>query len=148
VNRYSKEKLLKLANVISTIFYLDKEQKEDVINKLRNLVDTLKNLSEDEYNDVKRWLEKVSDPRLSDEEERELNKIIDESKPWEVEEMINNFAKNIGDMKEKAKVEGKVEEKEDMIKNLLRVGVEIEKIKEASGLSEEEIKRIKDRTKH
>ncbi|GAB6100182.1 hypothetical protein JCM16358_20610 [Halanaerocella petrolearia] len=45
---------------------------------------------------------------------------------------------------EKLKEEGK----RDMVKNLLDVGVKIDKIVKASGLSEKEVKKIKKKTQH
>lgn len=159
VNRYSKGKLLKMANVISTIFYLDQKQTDDLMEKLEELMDCLKNMKEDEYNDIKRWLKKVSDARLSKEEEKEFKEIIEDSKPWEVEKMINNFHKSLGDIKEKAEQKGVEKgirkarkearvEKINMVKNLLKQGATIEMIANASAMSEKEVREIYKKMQH
>ena len=49
---------------------------------------------------------------------------------------------------EKYKEEGKKEGKIEIVKNLLDVGVELDKIVKASGLSKEEIKKIKESAQH
>ena len=44
----------------------------------------------------------------------------------------------------KGRVEGSLEEKQKMVENLLNLNVNVETISQASGLSKEEIKKIKD----
>ena len=48
----------------------------DIVKKLEDIVDILKNMSEDEYTIVKRWLQNVSNPLLTQEEREKLTKII------------------------------------------------------------------------
>ena len=60
----------------------------------------MKNMSEEEFTSIKRWLINISAPLLPTGEKEELERIIEESKPWEVESMISNFAKNINRLKD------------------------------------------------
>ncbi len=47
VARYSEEELLSLGNLIGAVFYIDqKQQYNEIIERLKNLVDKLKNLTE------------------------------------------------------------------------------------------------------
>ncbi|MCK8824623.1 hypothetical protein [Fuchsiella alkaliacetigena] len=55
----------------------------------------MKNMSEEEFTSIKRWLINISAPLLPAGKKEELERIIEESKPWEVEKMISNFAKDI-----------------------------------------------------
>ncbi|GAB6100635.1 hypothetical protein JCM16358_25140 [Halanaerocella petrolearia] len=67
-------------------------------------------------------------------------------------EMTNLYQAGKSKGKKEGKAEGKIEGKKEgmieMVENLLKVGVEVDKIIEASGLSEEEIKKIKKKTRH
>lgn len=47
-----------------------------------------------------------------------------------------------------AKNKGKLEEKSEMVKNLLDLQVELDKIVAASGLSKEEVEEIKKKARH
>ena len=89
VNSYSDEELLEVANVISSIFYLDQKGEVDVLQRLKDLVDIMKNMSEEEFTSIKRWLINISAPLLPAGKKEELERIIEESKPWEVENMIS-----------------------------------------------------------
>ena len=44
----------------------------------------------------------------------------------------------------KGRIEGRVEEKQEMVENLLNLNVNVETISQASGLSIEEVQKIKD----
>ena len=61
---------------------------------------------------------------------------------WEMDEIaVKKHAERIG--KEEGRREGKIEEKREVAKKLLEIGVEISKIIEATGLKKEEIENLK-----
>ena len=59
---------------------------------------------------------------------------------WEMD-----YNSDMGEAREKGRAEGIAEEKEKIIINLLNMKMDIEKIKEATGISEEEINKIKNK---
>ncbi|OCL26022.1 transposase [Orenia metallireducens] len=82
---------------------------------------------------------KVLDAMYLNEDEREL---YEARLKWlRDEEMALKKAE------EKGREEGRREEKKEMVNNLLKLGVEIDKIVEASGLSKEEIEDLKESNK-
>ena len=122
---------------------LKREKSEvDVLQRLKDLVDVMKNMSEEEFTSIKRWLINISAPLLPAGKKEELERIIEESKPWEVENMISNFAKNINRLKEEAVKERDLE----IAEKLLNMGLEVEKIAEVTDLDRNKVEEIKKRT--
>ncbi|GAB6100636.1 hypothetical protein JCM16358_25150 [Halanaerocella petrolearia] len=80
--------------------------------------------------------------------EKELKEVAKEISTERSEKIMTIAEKLREEGKKEGKKEGKREGKREMAKNLLNVGVEIDKIVEASGLSEKEIKEIKKKTRH
>ncbi len=64
------------------------------------------------------------------------------------EEISSERSGEIMTIAERLKKEGMEKGKKEMVNNLLKLGVEVDKIIEASGLSKEEIDKIKDTVKH
>ena len=151
IHDYSEEKLLEIANVISAIFYLDHKEEKDVVKKLKKLTDVLKDLSEEEYITIMRWFKNIYIPTLSEDKQKEAREIIENSKPWEVGDMISNFAKQVEEYVEDSKREGRKEGRKEGKKErdieiahrLLKLDVEIDKIVEATQLDREKIEEIK-----
>ncbi|MCK8826123.1 hypothetical protein [Fuchsiella alkaliacetigena] len=124
----------------------------DVLQRLKDLVDVIKDISEEEFTSIKRWLINISAPLLPAGKKKELERIIEESKPWEVENMISNFAKNINRLREEAKekglAEGKKERDLEIAEKLLAKDMEVVEIMEITGLDKDKIEEIKKKAQH
>ena len=77
-----------------------------------------------------------------DDEDEELIRIADLQEKWAWDEQFfKAMAKKEG--REEGRKEGESEAKEKIAKNLLKLGVELEKIIEATGLTKEKIEKLK-----
>ncbi|KKC30248.1 Rpn family recombination-promoting nuclease/putative transposase [Caldanaerobacter subterraneus KAk] len=103
VNRYTKEELLRLENLIASVFLLEQRVEfEEMMARLRELSEILNNLDKDEILLFKAWFKKILLARLPGKERGNIERIIDENK--EVGMMISNLEKTIlQEMKEREK---------------------------------------------
>ncbi|KYH33254.1 hypothetical protein [Neomoorella mulderi] len=156
VNRYSDEELIKAANVIASIFLLDRRMRpEDLVGRLQRLAGVLKRLTPDEFRHFTTWLKNVVKPRMPENFREKVDRILDASNPWEVERMIYNLELTLEEMQrqallkglkegeQKGKLEGKLEGKREVARNLLLLNVDIETIVKATGLTPDEIAVLK-----
>ncbi|MDN5362439.1 MAG: hypothetical protein PWP70_1486 [Moorella sp. (in: firmicutes)] len=156
VNRYSEEKLIKVANVIASIFLLDQKIcPEDLVGRLQKLVRVLRRLTPDEFRHITSWLKNVVKPRMPEGFKEKVDRILDVSNPWEVEQMIYNLELTLEEMQRQALLKGKMEGKlegelegelkgkREVARNLLLLNVDIETIAKATGLTPDEIAVLK-----
>jgi hypothetical protein len=137
VNRYTKEELLRLENLIASVFLLEQRVEfEEMMARLKELSNTLKKLDEDEILLFKAWFKKILMARMPEEERKNVERIIDENE--EVGEMISNLEKTIlQEMKER--------EKKGMKKGIEKgIGVTVLKLleKKFGSVPEEYVKKI------
>ncbi|TCO60226.1 Rpn family recombination-promoting nuclease/putative transposase [Caldanaerobacter subterraneus] len=142
VNRYTKEELFRLENLIASVFLLEqKVEFEEMMARLnKELSNTLKKLNEDEILLFKAWFKKILLARLPEEERENIERIIDENK--EVEKMISNLEKTIlQEMKEREKKGMKKGIEKGMEKG---IGVTVLKLleKKFGSVPEEYVKKI------
>ena len=80
---------------------------------------------------------------------KEMNYLTGEAAERRMQELRKwwemDYNSDMGEAREKGRAEGIAEEKEKIIINLLNMKMDIEKIKEATGISEEEINKIKNK---
>jgi len=149
VNRYSDEDLIKAANLISSIFVLDQTMDyKELIRRLRKLIDVLKNMNWKEYKQITTWLKNVIKPKMSDNLQKEVDRILEESNPVEVEIMIMNLEVTLDEMQEQAekrgKLEGKLEGKIEVARVALREGAEVDFVAKITGLTKEVVQKLKE----
>ena len=141
VNRYSKEDLIELSNVIGSAFLLD--QKCDII-ELKNRIKTVCNLmGKLESNQLQlfiTWVNKIIVTHFSTESFDEIVKMIKDSAPEEAEQVISNFAENLQKMQDAARKEEKIE----IAENMLRQNLSEQLIATVTKLSIKEVKKIRD----
>lgn len=90
-------------------------------------------------------------PNLSAQAKKEIIKIIDESTPEEAEKMVTNMEWTLGRIYEEGKndsviagkMEGKIESKMEVAKNLLSKNIAEDLVSETTGLPIEQIRKIK-----
>lgn len=149
VNRYNKEDLLEIANMVSLFFLLEQDiTKEELVKRLRSSVFVLKRIKPEQFYVFKRWLKGIVKPRLDENSQREVEDILDNTNQEEVDNMVSNLGKTLDRIKDEAIKEGLKEGKEQAIrevaKNLLSFEEDVLKIIRATGLSKEEIEKIKE----
>lgn len=130
VNRYNQEELYSMANLISCIFMLDQTMShQELIRRLRKLANMLKALTTEEFRQITTWLKNIIKPKFPKNMQREIDRILDETNPSEVEIMIMNLEITLEEMKQQARMEGKEEGLKEGIKEGIREGIK-EGIKE------------------
>ncbi len=169
VARYKEEELLQLGNLIGAVFYIEqKQQYDDIIERLKKLIGQLKNLSGEDFELFRIWLKNIITRSMPNEKAKEIEKIIESNK--EVDSMVYNMEIAIRDkmeeMKkqglaeglaegleegiergiergiEKGKIEGEENAKIKIAKNLISMGIDMKQVSIATGLSEENIQSL------
>ncbi|MFA5537511.1 MAG: Rpn family recombination-promoting nuclease/putative transposase, partial [Bacillota bacterium] len=93
-NRYTEEELFEIANLVATVFLLDRKQKTDeLIGRLRGLINIINKFDENEMHLFKNWLLKIVTRGIRKEDHQKVEQII--TKNREVEGMISNLEETI-----------------------------------------------------
>lgn len=142
VNEYPDEELLELSNLISMVFLIDKTKDfQQMMETLKRMIEPLKKVSPEEFLMFKHWLMNIATSGMSGEQKKK----VEESE--EVESMLYNLERAITNefKKYESKLEEvRLEEKIQVIKNLLQMGMDILTVVKATGLTEEQIKKVKE----
>jgi predicted transposase/invertase (TIGR01784 family) len=155
INRYSKEELLRTANLISTVFLIEREREniEELFTRLEESMETLKNLDEKQFDIFKNWFTNIIARTMPKEKAKELEKKLMEGKEGN-KMMVSNlelllkkeFKKNRAEGRaegiERGRVEGIEQSRLSIAKVLVAAGVDIEVISKATNLSIEEIEKL------
>ncbi len=139
VNGYSKEDLLAIQNTVSAVFLLDQKiDSIEFIEKAALVATEFKALSEEHKLKLKDWLDHVI-------QEPFRHVVLDllKASEEEVSIMTANITKTFQEEKAQAIEQGEKKKALEVAKNLLAMGLEIECIIQATGLTREEIKGIK-----
>ncbi len=151
VNRYKEEELLKLANLISTIFLLDQKVDMRVIKeRLQKTADILK-LSDEQFTLFKNWVKRIFKPRMTKSMQEELEMILEKASSMEVKEMVSNLAMTLEKEvleaqhrgREEGKKEGRKEGKKEVAKSMLINDMDIDLVTKLTGLPREVVEEIK-----
>jgi len=141
---YSEEELLALSNLLGAVFFLDQAKNlQEIIERLKKLVETLKKMEPEEYRLFVAWAKNVLSRGLPPEEKREISGILKQARPEEVEEMISNVERVIQKSLEDAMEKGVEKGIEKIARQMLAAGEDMEKIMKYTGLSREEIEKLK-----
>ena len=112
VNRYKKEELLKVANVMAAVFYIEQYSKENDLHK--KIIETepiITNIDERQIKLLFRWIKKVVILKLPKKLQGEVEKILSEKviTKKEAKEVMSNIATQIEEMQINARFEGREE---------------------------------------
>lgn len=162
VNRYDEGELLRMGNLIGTVFYLDqKKDLEELIAALSKVVSTLRTLHPNDLESFKSWAKGVICRGLPLEKQVEISSIMDEVK--EVEDMISNVtiairrgyneARREGEERGEKRGEKRGEErgraatKREIVENWLRLhpDVDNETVSQVVGLPVEEVAKMREK---
>jgi predicted transposase/invertase (TIGR01784 family) len=127
----------------------------ELIGRLRNLADVLKGMPPEQFRQVTVWLRNVIKRKLPRPLQKEVDRVLEENDPREVEKMITNIERTLDEMRRQAllegvlrgkaegkiegKSEGKVEGKVETARVALREGLDVDVICKITGLSKETV---------
>ena len=145
VNRYSEKELYQMANLVASVFLLDQTiSHKELIRRFKKLARVLKRLTPEEFRQFVTWLINVLKPKFPSYMQKELDDVLCKNSPLEVDIMIMNLEITLDEMQKKARDEGKEENKKEVAKAALKEGATIEFISKITGLTKEEIQKLKD----
>jgi len=141
VRRYKDEDLLELANLIASVFFIDKttDRSNELLKRLNKVVEKLKGLSSEDTYIMFNWLKKIVARDIKSEFEKEIDDIF--QKEGKVENMVYAIERVIKKEKMDAKREGKKEGLKEGLKEGIKEGIKegkVEGLKE--GIKEGKLK--------
>ena len=150
VNQYTEEDLLRLSNTIGAAFLFDKKDYdlEGLRNLLQKLLQALQKAPKREQQTFMRWVHYIIKPYLSPKQQEMLSEGIgSHSEKEEVTMMFKNLEKTINTIKLDARKEGlmegrtagRMEEKEQTAREMLRDRVQVDVISKYTKLPPERI---------
>lgn len=149
---YDKKELLKLSGVIGAVFLLDQAKNfEEIVESLKKLVETIKKMEPEEFRLFIAWTENILTRSIPSEKKEEISDILKKTRVEEVEEMISNVERVLKKSWEDAEKQGiekgleKGMEKRniEIAKQMLSDSEDIAKIIRYTGLSREDIEKLK-----
>ncbi len=138
IRRYRDDDLLELANLIATVFFIDKTNNKstELINRLKEVAVKMQSLSSEDLNIMWNWIKNVIVRGSNSEFEKEIDDIF--QKEGKVENMVYAIERVI----EKEKLDAKMEEKIQVIREMLLEGDSIDKISRITKLSVAKVEKI------
>ncbi|NJD01035.1 MAG: Rpn family recombination-promoting nuclease/putative transposase [Ruminiclostridium sp.] len=150
VNRYDKNRLLELTNLIGAVFYIDQSQNYDeLFGKLKNVSVQFSKLDDEAQILFFTWLKNIALRGISQEKAEELKRAFEGNKEgicmvYAVEEIIRNEIKNREEIAISKGFEKGIEQGiERTAKNLLNMGISVEQVVKGTGLSHERVQEIR-----
>ncbi len=162
-NEYSKEKLLKIHNIVSTLFLsesyydvglleeellnlFDRESDKDALSLFLNWFKQLSvhgKIEKEDYKQLETVYKNKEEVKtmLIKALEKEKKEIFEKGK---IEGKVEGKAKGKAEGKAEGRMEGRIEGKIETAKRMLSKGMEVYLISEITGLSENEISKIKE----
>lgn len=138
INDYSKEDLIAIQNTVSAVFLLDQKiDSQEFINRAGLVATKFKTLSEENKLKLKDWLDHIIEEPM-----RQVVLNLLESSEEEVYRMTANITKTLQEEKEQAIEQGEKKKALEVAKNLVSMGLEIERVIQATGLTKEEIEEV------
>ena len=156
VVRYDEEDLYRAANVVSSVFYLDQTvDPRELVGRIRKLADVLKGMDPGEFRQVMVWLRNVIKRKLPGLLQEEVDRVLEETEPREVDKMITNIERTLDEMQRVAEArgmekgiregqtKGKIEGKVEVARAALKKGLSMDDVVEITGLSMETVLELK-----
>ncbi|OOM14533.1 Rpn family recombination-promoting nuclease/putative transposase [Clostridium saccharobutylicum] len=138
-HQYTKADLIKNNNITSAIFLLDqKVEPLEFFNRLKSVALEFNILTNREKELLKHWLRNTVDENIREN----VVKILEADKEG-VENMVANNAFMIEEMKEKVKKETRKQDRIEIVKNAIKLGMNDEGISKLTGLKVEEISKLR-----
>ena len=172
VNRYSKEELFELANLIGSVFLLDQKiESEEYLERMKFISERVKEAEPEVVRAFTTWLEKVFSKSLPEEMRVEVIRIVDSTRTEGVSKMVSNMERTLRrmfneDMEKKVKQktmqivaekekilkaewrtegikEGHIKGRMDVAQRMLQEGLDEKLVAKITGFSLEELRKLK-----
>lgn len=160
VNRYEEEELLKLSNLIGSVFFIEQksvsDSLEEIVHGLNKLKGVLDKLDEDDLDTFRTWLERIITVGRPKNEQEQIQGLL--KKDVGVEGMMTNLEKamirlrkkhiaegmeiGIEKGKEIGRLEGVQEGQRKTAINLLKAGLNIEQVAQSTELPLTEVQQL------
>ena len=125
IYRYDERQLESMANMVSTVFLLDREiSREDLMKRLRLTAYALKKITPEQFDILKSWLKGIMKPKLNERSKLEVDEILEKSSQREVDSMVSNLGKTIENIVKEGKTKGMEEGRKEGRKDGLLQGLE------------------------
>ena len=150
INRFREEELLKLPNLIKAVFLMDRARnQEEIMQQFYKIENILTGFTVSDYQLFKTWVENILSRGLPVEKQAEVVRIIEESDPEEVSEMISNVERVLKEAFKKTQMDslamGREEGRLEMAERMLSENLSIDLVARITGLSYAEVGKIRQR---
>ncbi len=126
------------------VFLVDQAKDlQEIITRLKLPAETIKKLDPEEFDLFTSRTEKILTRSMKPDKKEEVVNILQETRPEEVEEMNSNVEKVLKKTYKDAEKKGMEQGMTKVARQMLLEDVDIEIIKRCTGLSDEEIERLK-----
>ncbi len=138
IRRYRDDELLELANLIATVFFIDKtkDKSSEIIGRLQEVAVKVQGLSDEDTNVMWNWMKNIIARGLKSEVRKEIDDIF--QKEGKVKNMVYALERAFRKEKMESKMEGKIE----VIQEMLKEGDSLEKISRVTKISIDKVKEI------
>jgi predicted transposase YdaD len=145
VHRYDDPELREDANVIASVFFLDKRiTLKEAATRFSELADVIKRFPTEEFRWFIRWVKRSLLSRLPGPEKERLSRILSKITPQEVDKLVSNLGLAVED----ALRDAKTERSQEIARNMLLRNMDISTISEVTGLPLEMIEKLKKELRH
>jgi predicted transposase/invertase (TIGR01784 family) len=157
VHRYNDPELLEDANVVASVFFLDKRITwPEAVARLGQLADIIGQFPDNDFRWFTKWVNYSFIPRLPKAIQEKVSSILLNATPQEVEKMVSNLGLALEDALRDAKTEGERDgmlkgERQGMLKvarNMILRNMDVNAISDVTGLSLSEIEELKKQVQH
>lgn len=139
VNRYDPEELFELRNLMASALLLDQRVDDsELLDRLPRLAGTISDWDEARFHMFKNWVKGIMSRGLREEKKEEIIRIIDQTNPQEVDQMIYNMEIALKEAYERAELKGKA----DLLRAMMQKGQTLIQISEMTGLTIKEIEHM------
>jgi hypothetical protein len=153
VHRYNDPELQEDANVVASVFFLDKRiTLREAVARVSDLSDVIKQFSSDDFRWFIRWFKHSLLSRLPQSEKRKVSRILSKITPQEVDKLVSNLGLAVEDALRDARTDGEkdgiLKGKLETARNMLLENEPVEKICKFTGLPLERIEELKKELQH
>lgn len=151
INRMNGQELLEISTLISSVFSLDQSEidDEEIIRRLKVIGKVLNRKSSNEQLKLfKNWIIGILRNRYSDEAGEEFIDILNKASEKEMEDMVNNLGDNLEKSINRKVKDAKKEGHKEVAIRLLRMGMAIDVICEATELDKVTVEELQKSISH
>lgn len=136
VARYTEEELLSLSNTIGSVFLLDQtEDQEQLLNRLGKLMNTIQQMPADSQQKFVAWMANILLQKLPENEpslQQFIQNVKGDASFMGLEKILDDIERRGQDKGEQI---GEIKGKQDVAKQLIRMGMDDSSIAQATGFS-------------